>query len=348
MKIQYHQTNLGKFLKPTGDYSYTTTFEAEKIISIAGIPISEMKPAGNGWYIWQGDLKDFKRSVKGGKIHSGWTLKNPVVQSDVIPLKLFAEALTYHPGDDDDESYFSGKYAEFGSLYSMLWEQQPDTEEFFEVEVERLRDLEIESFNAPLEMKVTLKGRGDFTNEIQVTDLKSIAKFSDIEMMLTPEFLLHTRPCSLSSEQVYKIVRQFILENLDRKQAKISSDYNFIFRVDKILHTKPYSVQREQRTPRGNSYRPPKYKNISMQTKDVPVLEFVWTDVNGKVSHGTKGQYPVIEGWEANSLQELYDNMQTYLQDILEVLNSSMIECKSCGGKGCTIEKIETNKREVV
>jgi hypothetical protein len=60
-----------------------------------------------------------------------------------------------------------------------------------------------------------------------------------LERMLTPEFALHERPCSITSKQTYDIVRYYVKENIDPKQAEVTSDYDFCFTVKKKVAIKP-------------------------------------------------------------------------------------------------------------
>ncbi len=47
--------------------------------------------------------------------------------------------------------------------------------------------------------------------------------------------MLSSRPCKLTSKQMYDITRKYIKDNIDLSKAKITSDYKFCFAVKKII-----------------------------------------------------------------------------------------------------------------
>ena len=73
-----------------------------------------------------------------------------------------------------------------------------------EFDVKILRNLQIDSFEAPIKMEVKQCVEGNYgKSESRTADLASIVTYEDIERLLTPEFLLHERPCTLSSSQMF-------------------------------------------------------------------------------------------------------------------------------------------------
>ena len=172
--------------------------------------------------------------------------------------------------------------------------------------------------------------------------LSKVAVFADIERMLTPDFLLHTRPCSLTSEQVYKIVRAHILNNIDGKVARVTSNYDFYFAVEKVIETKPYTVRTEKFTSSSRSYKPPRFTTATKTTKQQKIFEMTWKGYKGNSGYA---DYTCIEPWEANSLKELYEYMQQYLKDLMLEINKPVVECQHCNGLGCITRTIGTNTR---
>lgn len=339
MKIQYYSTNIGVFFKFDGYYSQSTIAQ-NNIVEINGKDVTPLVP-NNGWYHFEGELKDFKKRNPPKKEQIGWRLINPEIASDKIPLTLSVEQLKQVWDSDEDEYTYHGAYASLASLYQADYTELPAEVVPVQVQLEKLRDLHIENYEAPSEMKIQVQD-DNYGGKLQVQDLSKVAVFADIERMLTPEFLLHTRPCSLTSEQVYKIVRAHILNNIDGKVARVTSNYDFCFAVEKIIETKPYTVKTEKFTSSLRSYKPPRFTTATKTTKQQKIFEMTWKGYKG--NSGYDG-YTCIEPWKANSLQELYEYMQQYLKDLMLEINKPVVECQHCNGLGCLTKTIGTNAR---
>ena len=337
MKIQYYSTNIGVFFKIDSSWSYQN-LQALNIVEINGKDVTSLVP-NNGWYHFEGELKDFKKRNPPKKEQIGWKLINPEIASENIPLVLTMQQLSTIWNTDEVE--FVGFYASLASLYQEDYTDLPSEIVPVEVELVKLRDLHIENYEAPSEMKIQVQ-YGNYGGKLQVQDLSKVAVFADIERMLTPDFLLHTRPCSLTSEQVYKIVRAHILNNIDGKAARVTSNYDFCFVVEKVIETKPYTVKTEKLTSGMRSYKPPRFTTATKTTKQQKIFEMTW---KGARNGGGYTGYTCIEPWEANSLQELYEYMQQYLKDLVLEINKPVVECQHCNGLGCITKTIGTNER---
>ena len=339
MKIQYYSTNIGVFFKIDASWSYQN-LQALNIVEINGKDVTSLVP-NNGWYHFEGELKDFKKRNPPKKEQIGWRLINPEIASEKIPLTLTLQQIQKTWDSEDEDYAFTGSYASLVSLYQHDYTELPSEIVPVEVELVKLRDLRIENYEAPSEMKIQVQD-GNYGGKLQVQDLSKVAVFADIERMLTPDFLLHTRPCSLTSEQVYKIVRAHILNNIDGKVSRVTSNYDFCFAVEKIIETKPYEVKTEKLTSGMRSYKPPRFTTATKTTKQQKIFEMTWT---GAHHGGGYTGYTCIEPWEANSLKELYEYMQQYLKDLMLEINKPVVECQHCNGLGCITKTIGTNKR---
>ena len=339
MKIQYYSTNIGVFFKIDSSWSYQN-LQALNIVEINGKDVTSLVP-NNGWYHFEGELKDFKKRNPPKKEQTGWKLINPEIASDKIPLALNMEQLKQAWDSDEDEYTYHGAYASLASLYQADYTELPAEIAPVEVDLVKLRDLHIENYEAPSEMKIQVQ-EGNYGDKLQVQDLSKVAVFADIERMLTPDFLMHTLPCSLTSEQVYKIVRAHILNNIDGKVARVTSNYDFCFTVEKIIETKPYKVKTEKLTSGMRRYKPPRFTTATKTTKQQKIFEMTW---KGAHHGGGYTGYTCIELWEANSLQELYEYMQQYLKDLMLEINKPVVECQHCNGLGCITKTIGTNAR---
>ena len=344
IRIEYYSTNVGNFFCIVKGSSYygNSTLTSNRIVQINGVDVRNL-PLLNGWYHLDTELKNFKASKQSTTKQVGWKLKNPDIASEKIPLTLTTEELKKTWDTEDDAESFSGLYASIASLYEPELIVLPEEIEPIEVELVKLRDLEVENYNTPTAMKFKYRD-GNYNEPVREGDLSAVAVFSDIERMLTPEFLLHTRPCSLTSQQVYKIVRAHIQNNIDGKVARITSNYDFCFEVQRVVQHKPVEIKREKLTASLKSYRPPRFTTSVSTNKLVKLFSMTWAGAD----KGNKGygDYPIIDGWKADSLQELYDNMQQYLSDLMQEINKPVVECEHCSGTGQVVNTIGTNTRK--
>jgi hypothetical protein len=154
--------------------------------------------------------------------------------------------------------------------------------------------------------------------------------------MVVPEFCLHTQPCSLSRDQVYRIIRAYVQDNINPKAAKITSDYDFCFTVSKRVQIKPYVNRYEITKSNGKRYSPPRFTQKAVTETSLKIFE---------MAPNAYQNYPVIEPWKADNLQDLQDRMTSYLETLMAEINSEVSECSCCNGTGYIINKIVTNNR---
>jgi hypothetical protein len=135
---------------------------------------------------------------------------------------------------------------------------------------------------------------------------------------------------------VYKIVRDYVRTHIDGKYARITSDYDFCFDVCRKIGIKPFTKRVSVRkTPRSQ----PKYVNQSVEHKEVKLFEMTYSPKN-------YSGYTPIQGWQANNLKEMAEQVRSYLTELMDEINRPVQECSACGGTGCVdAGKIETNKR---
>lgn len=181
---------------------------------INGIPIENILKENN-WYRFNNTtINIVEKILPATKKRVGFILKFPELAKPEILLRLSLEDVQEYY-DDLDEVQKWKYFEEYRSLYITEHEDMPQTKENVEFKINVLGTLDISSFNKPEEMKVSYKEFNDMwsnNNTPKKVDVSSIVQYSDIERMLTPEFMLWTRPCELTSKQVYSIVRAYILE----------------------------------------------------------------------------------------------------------------------------------------
>ncbi len=341
LSVEIYETNLGIFLKfvpPSSQHYYYNKPNPEHI-KINGKLLKEYTCNKDWWHLpYISSLESVEKFYTGQSICVGRVLKNPALASSTIPLNLSLEEGKKIPSDDDD-IYIFASYSLRGleSLYDDVWETSASEWRAIDTTVKSLGHLTITNYDVPEAMNVKVQINDSYGNDkTHEVDLTNVVEYSHFDEMFTPEFMLHKRPCKLSSEQSYKIVRQYIKDNIDRKQALIDSDYSFCFSINKIVETKPYPTKKEKYTPRGNSYKPPRFEHGKANTKKVSIFRMTWDRADKGKGYG---DYPVIAGFEGDSLADLKLNVKAYLENLMETINTPLKECPNCSGHGVLVNK---------
>lgn len=166
-------------------------------------------------------------------------------------------------------------------------------------------------------------------------DLIEVGKFFDgkpkypysnrlIDELCTNRLLLLEKECFIEGRELYRIVRNYVKQNINPKYATITSDYNFCFTVEKIIElSNPIA-----RIINTGTKRKPITKIDYTKTKRVIVFEAAPEPYNN---------YPVLEGISANSYEELEKKIEDYLKDIIDEINKPLQECACCKGTGVVI-----------
>lgn len=341
IKIEAHKTNLGVFFKIIGNYGLQT-LKSTNLSSINSTPIADIETAYAGWYVID-ELKGFMRTKAAQNVLIGFDLIQTHLECDKIPKHIRIEDIEEEWNEDSSKYEWTGKHAGLRELYSSSYEYIEGGEEEVFPEITYKDELTISNWKSPVEMKVNVQQEGRYGSvNIVETDLSKIATFSDLDRMLVPEFMLPERPCSLSSQQVYKIIRAHVIANIDGKVAKIDSNYDFCFSVQKIVSTAPYEYKKEILTSKGNSYKPPRFSKETLSTKKARIFEMTWYGADKGRGYG---DYTCVEAWRGDNLEDLHNNIKRFLDELMHVINSPAHECKECNGCGTIFSKMQTNDR---
>lgn len=230
-------------------------------------------------------------------------------------------------------------YSSLRTLYTPVYETIEGEWEECEFEARCLGKVDGD-ITAPVTAEFKVIKSSGWDNEVESVDISKIVHYSELDTILTPEFAIHNKPCSLSSKQTYNIVRTFLKDNIDPKQAQITSDFDFCFTVKKKVGVKPWVHRTEEKKANGKSYARPRIKTQTVEHKLVEVFEMTNTEENYK-------GYTPIKGFSGESLEDLVENIKAYLQELLDVINRPVSECKVCNGTGHIIDNdFQINKRE--
>jgi len=336
VNIVAYETNLGLFVRQDTEItSYSSNYTYNVKINGNDVVLHSKQ-----WTHLENvfSIDSYQEFKKDGNKHVGYELKISSVASDAIPLNISVEEVNAKY-DDDQEEWIWEKYNDLKGLYKPVHVALPDEWKDVEYSVRVIRKLQIDNYEKPLEMKVQAIVEGSWNSQRKEVDLSQAVSYSDIERLLTPDFLLHERPCTLSSLQMYQIVRAHIKDNIDGKYARITSDYDFAFTVKRRIAIKPYTVRTEEKNSRGRSFARPKFKTTSVEHREVELFEMTHTERNYQ-------GYTPISSYSANSLKEMSEFLKDYLDNLMAEINRPVQECSHCGGTGhVEMKKIGTNER---
>lgn len=291
------------------------------------------------WKLLEGEeeLTSLTKLVTKSGSGIGYTLKDPEFVSDKIPLSLTNEEVDRELDEDGD--YVWGNFWNIRSLYKEVYSEPEEFIEDVGFEIEYLGFLDLGLLSAPHSTKVSIISRGGWSDVKSEVTISSLAEYEEIVKAVVPDLVIHNQPCTISSYAAFCIVRAFVKNNIDKKNARISSDYDFCFTVQKLIAINPIPWKNEVTTARGKSYRPPRYKTGTTTHKEVEVFEMTHSKENYR-------GYTPIAPFKGDNLQELVDNIQTYLEDLISYINTPFHECTHCKGMGKIVgERFKLNSR---
>lgn len=285
------------------------------------------------------ELNSFQALRPEEKINFRWVLINPdseIAKKLNLPKELSSEDACEHR-DDGYPSFGEGsEYYEVKSMYHRICDRILPVHVDTEFTPIFLGYIQSEWTNNPITDTYTLITNGSWNEKEEIVNLSDITNYYEIEKMLFSDLLIHNRPCYLSSDQTYRLVRSWIKNNIDTKVAVIISDYDFCFNVKKKIAIKPYTTNCEIKKENGKSYNKPKFKNQTITHKDVDIFEMAPKPYNN---------YTVIQGFKGKNLEDLSQTIKDYLKELMLVINEEVMECEHCNGTGHVLQcKYDINK----
>jgi hypothetical protein len=326
-KLKYYVATKGIFVNNPFNYN----------MKCEDLRINDKEPIethSRNWLFVEGESEfiNCKRKTSG---EGYYTFKlNPVFKDKLnvtLPEELSSEEVGYKPSYEDDDDvgvWENDKYSEYRAMYNICFNTRDAYFKDLEYEGKCLGEIEYSIEGNPETFYVKQKDTSKFIDTaMREIDLSSICSWSDLEKMIVPDFLLHTRPCKLSSKQTYDIIRFHVRDNIDPYYATISSDYDFCFVVEKRYRIKPYIRNTEIKKANGRSYARPKFTKRTIEYKE----ETIYSMTHAERKYGG---YHVIAGFEGDSFRQLINNIKMYLEELMEFINEPVHECDKCNGTG--------------
>lgn len=274
--------------------------------------VSPVKTFHTHWYSIGKFPSKVEKVISGERENKRYELKNPELASDKLPNEIAI-------GDCDN--YDSDI---IGSLYSLKSDVKPDYS--VEVDVKFNIICEVENFKKAPEFNYPAIKRVGFSDEKYSVTNQNI-KHSLIDCIVTPEPVRSNSPCKISSKEMYDLVRQHIINNIDTKIARITSDYDFCFEVKKIIPLlKPHTYSYRDVFARTKKQR----EKLHFKTatyKEVSIYEMTHEQENYK-------NYTAIKSLSASNEWELKEMIDNYLSEVMQIIHSPLRICECCDGTG--------------
>lgn len=219
-----------------------------------------------------------------------WVLADGYPVTNATPADL-----EYDPSDEDSD------YNGVSALYEYrVVESSPSGETNIDFELSVLYETD-KSFEIR---------RLDFQIESSILDTISFDKV-----------LLPLRPCKMSSRDAFIAIRNHVKGNINRSFARISSDYDFCFRVEKdIALSTPQAY-----TVNVGTNKKPRVETRYQRTRTVVMLEIA------PHKYQNYSPAPVFEGADYD---DMIKNLNEYLEELMAAINAPLVDCPHCQGTG--------------
>lgn len=327
IKLKGYKSNLGMFLQ-----LHSNSFMSCSYLLIDKKPMNEY-PEYKGYFLVPLNCS-IEKILKKPALVKEYKLKD-CYQELSLPKVIDASLVKREWDDEKELTVFtcsvSGVTSEMISVVYQEVLAEP-TEEIVPVDVDfDVKEIYIENLDRPEETKVKLTETDHFKHKVQELDLSKCVYYHELEELLTPEFLMHKKPCVLPSKTFYNIVRNYIKSNYDPKHFRISSDYDFCFTVNKLVAVKPYQKEFTDYFARGK-----KSKKVlkTVDCKEVKVL-----NITNKVDNYK--DHDCLPDLHGDSLKDMKERLEEFLSNLMTELKSEVQECEHCKGLGHIVKPVD-------
>jgi len=182
-------------------------------------------------------------------------------------------------------------------------------------------DMSEETFE-PVEFQINIIEELD---SFEITKKEFDLKFDLLDNLNTHPILRKNKPCKLSAQETYRIIRNHVKENIDGSVADITSDYDFCFTVKKRVF---FKQKAESHAVYGKGRNRNKILRYEKRYKDFEKYEIF------ECAPQPYNSYSVVTPFSGKNEDDLKKNIENYLKDLMEYINEPICECEHCGGKG--------------
>lgn len=241
---------------------------------------------------------------------------------EVFPRDVVSEC-----NEDGYDWQWKEEYAHLRSLYELKSDERPKIKKIVDYDLDVVMEIDEIEKHEGFSYQVQ-KTKWEHEGTTALTE-KAI-RHQLIDLIIFPSIILPNKPSKLTSFQTYKVVRQYIKDNINPKYAEITSDYEFCFTVKKRLE---FSEPESFTVDVNNSIfqkrkRKPKYvqKYRKARLSDA-IFEMTHADTKYK-------GYTIIQGFEGKDQTDLRQKIDFYLKNLIDFINKPLVDCPACKGMG--------------
>ena len=321
MKVYAVKTKDGYFISTSPLNNYSTERESLRNKLIDGKAPSDT--FHKNWVFVDHEPVKISHMVRQPRINHRYELIDKTLACDRFPAVMKREDVAVY---DDGEWSWKEEFSPLRSLYVEVSDEQPDTET--DDPFEWVVVASVDSITEPDKMGYVVAG-GRWASDGKDLIANNTVEHQVFDSIVFPSILLHERPSRLSSRDSYRIIREHVQNNIDPRAAKITSDYDFCFTVQKrVPKAKPYHYTVDV----NNSIfdkrkRKPKYVEKIQSEIFLPCFEMTWSPENYK-------GYTPMPPFEADNETALNQYIDQYLSHLMAVINEPLTECHACCGVG--------------
>lgn len=247
------------------------------------------------WFVLSKVPKKVERIISPQRINLRYELREQFTPTEMTP-KVICESYI-----DEDSKFYNIR-----GLYELKYDLTEETTEEIPFKITILDELE--NFQ-PIKEEFKIQ-------------------YNLIDRLQTHPILLPTKPCSLSCEESYKIIREYVKRHINSEYATITSDYNFCFTVKKrikLAETETWWVNR------GTEKRP-KYEQRYKKYNEIEIFNVAPKPYNN---------YNVVKPFTGKNYEDLKKNINEYLSKLINFINEPAVECEYCKGTGVVLDKLK-------
>jgi hypothetical protein len=145
-----------------------------------------------------------------------------------------------------------------------------------------------------------------------------------VNELTIPNLYIDNTPCCLSVKASYNIIRFYIKQNIDNTWATLT-DYDFCLTVEKNINLQETETYHLLENVFSKSKKKPKSITKYRNKRKVTIYECCPSLRDG---------YTVVTPFKGNNLQDLKNNIDTYLTNLITEINKPLIDCPHCKGLG--------------
>ncbi len=246
-----------------------------------------------------------------------------------LPVEISRDDAGHFADDCDSGKYFvwNDELAMYRSLYAEVSDPQDDKEVAEEFSFNVV--FKVDNITPPDNFKYPTNERRISYSDKKVIDnvTNATVEHQLLDKIIFPTILLPETPCRLSSKQSYDVVRWHIKQNINLKVSRITSDYDFCFTVVKLITLDEPFTKPSEYTPSGRGRRKPVVENRLVSTREVKLFEMTHSEAMYK-------GYTPIQCFEADNETALKEQIDVYLNQLMEHINEPLVDCPECKGRG--------------